>query len=447
MKKTLKELKKELEHSNNEEDYSKSLLICEEIIDNFSKNSYGYISKIKVITQNYKKYLNEDKLNQIKKIYDKVINLIPKKDIKKFEEEYDRYLDDCREVENYKKLKIKIISKKLTKEIINSKINIIDNEIKLLENTSVKKHKINTFIHGIFLILCFIYNIFNPNYLLFLTIPFGVFGIISVITYVNSIIDKRKFINKIKNKEKLLEDKNELEDEALKCNSDIKFNEELINENLSKIPSCFTNYVLSMFEEDSKIINNIILSIKDNDIVTFNYLIDKYTDLKKDEASYYSSLLKEEDTELYKYITKNNKILNTSLNMKKIKLYNYILLSLFIILSIFCSIILHYNFYEINNIAFIISIIVGTLTIIVYDISYKSHTLTDAVNDTLLTTIFNSVLVYNLIYMSITKEFNISYGFIEIPIIFLLVLIGPTYLVVMIKYLIMCKKSLHIYKM
>ena len=447
MKKTLKELKKELERSNNEEDYSKSLLICEDIVDNFPKNSYGYINKIKVITQNYKKYLNEEELNQIKKIYDKVINLIPKKDIKKFKEEYDRYIDDCKEVENFKKIKIKIISKKLIREIINSKISIIDNEVKLIENAIIKKHKINTLIHGIFLITCFIYNIFNPNYLLFLTIPFGVFGVISVITYVNSIIDKRKFINKINNKEKLLEDKNKLEDEVLKCNSDIKFNEELINENLSKIPSCFTNYVLSMFEEDSKIINNIILSIKDNDIVTLNYLIDKYTKLKKDDVNYYSSLLKEEDTELSKYIIKNSKVLNNSVNKQKIKTYNYILLFLFIMLSIFSSIILYNNFYELNNIAFVISIIIGLITIIIYDITTKSQTLTDAVNDTLLSTVFNTMLTYNLIYMSVTNELNISYAFIEIPIIFLLIFIGPTYLIVMIKYLIMCKKSLHFRKM
>ena len=54
MKKTLKELKKELKDSNNEEDYSKSLAVCEEIIDNFPKNLYGYVNKIKIITQNYK---------------------------------------------------------------------------------------------------------------------------------------------------------------------------------------------------------------------------------------------------------------------------------------------------------------------------------------------------------------------------------------------------------
>ena len=202
-----------------------------------------------------------------------------------------------------------------------------------------------------------------------------------------------------------------------------------------------------MFEEDSKIINNIIISIKDNDIVTLNYLIDKYTKLKKDDVNYYSSLLKEEDTELSKYIIKNSKVLNNSVNKQKIKTYNYILLFLFIMLSIFSSIILYNNFYELNNIAFVISIIIGLITIIIYDITTKSQTLTDAVNDTLLSTVFNTMLTYNLIYMSVTNELNISYAFIEIPIIFLLIFIGPTYLIVMIKYLIMCKKSLHFRKM
>lgn len=444
MKKTLKELKKELEEYESEGDYSKSLTLCNDIIKIFPKNSYGYIKKIKISTMYFKKYLSEVELKALKDVYNKATNLISKKEKKKFKEEYERYIDDCNEVENYKKIKNKVITKKLIKEISNNKINIIDNKIKLLENTNIKKHKINTFMHGLFLILCLIYNIMNPNYLLFLTIPFGVFGIISVLTYITSILDEKRFKNKINDKENLIKNKNKLTEDVKKCDLDISFNEDIINETLSKIPSCFIEDVLSMFEDDNKIINNIILSMKDSDVVTLNYLIDKYTELEDKEINYYLSLLNEEDEEFFKYINKNNNYKN-SINMKKIKLYNYILLCLFIVLSVFSLIILYNNFYEINNIAFLFSTLIGIITLIIYDISEKSQSLTDAVNDTLLNTIFNSTLAYNLIYISITNELNISYGFIEIPIIFLLIFVGPIYLVSLFKYSILFKNK-HINK-
>ena len=80
MKKTLKELKKELEEYESEGDYSKSLTLCNDIIKIFPKNSYGYIKKIKISTMYFKKYLSEVELKALKDVYNKATNLISKKE-------------------------------------------------------------------------------------------------------------------------------------------------------------------------------------------------------------------------------------------------------------------------------------------------------------------------------------------------------------------------------
>ncbi len=72
---------------------------------------------------------------------------------------------------------------------------------------------------------------------------------------------------------------------------------------------------------------------------------------------------------------------------------------------------------------------------LIYNIKTGKHSsLIDTFNDNLLLTIFNSTLVYDLIYTSITNELKFTYGFIEIPLIFVLMFMGFAGLISLLKY-------------
>ncbi len=127
--------------------------------------------------------------------------------------------------------------------------------------------------------------------------------------------------------------------------------------------------------------------------------------------------------------------------MKKIKPINIITLVITLLISIFSIIVLINNFYELNLTAFVISIIIGGLSIIIYNIDTGKHaSINDTFSDNLLSTVFNATLVYDLVYYKITNGLPIMYGFVQMPIIFILVFIGFVMLISLLKYRYLLKK-------
>ena len=100
-----------------------------------------------------------------------------------------------------------------------------------------------------------------------------------------------------------------------------------------------------------------------------------------------------------------------------------------------------YYFYEVNLTSFIIAVITGVISMFIYNINTGKHnTLSDTFGDNLLTTIFNASLIYDLVYFSIIGEIRFTYAIIEMPIIFILILIGFVMLASILKYNYLLKK-------
>lgn len=93
------------------------------------------------------------------------------------------------------------------------------------------------------------------------------------------------------------------------------------------------------------------------------------------------------------------------------------------------------NFYEINKVSFIVAVIVGILSAFLYSIyNVKFKSFFDVSNDNLLLCVSKATLTYNLIYSSITNELKLTYGFIQIPLTFLIILIGYVMTITLFKY-------------
>ena len=121
--------------------------------------------------------------------------------------------------------------------------------------------------------------------------------------------------------------------------------------------------------------------------------------------------------------------------MKKITKFNVVISLISFIFSIFTLIIIKNNFYELNYKSFLIGYIVGIITCLLYNInSGKNNSYFDSFNDNLIASVFTSSLIYNLIYYSITKSLGLTYNLIEIPIIYLLLLVGVVSIVTLLKY-------------
>ena len=134
---------------------------------------------------------------------------------------------------------------------------------------------------------------------------------------------------------------------------------------------------------------------------------------------------------------------NESLYMKKTTIKDKIVLFILALVSIISIYVIVKNFYELNFVSFVVSIIVGIVNVLLYNIKKCKHkNIYQTFSDVLLSTIFNSALIYDLVYECITNELKITYGIIEIPIIFLFIFSGYVMLISMIKYNKLYKKIL-----
>ena len=127
--------------------------------------------------------------------------------------------------------------------------------------------------------------------------------------------------------------------------------------------------------------------------------------------------------------------------MKKITTSNIVISIFLLTLSIFSLSVIINNFYDLNIYAFVIALIVGFLSILFYNIDTGKHnTLTDSFSDNIIGTIFNSSLIYVLIYDTRVSDISFVYGFLQIPITFCLIFVGVVYFISLLKYNYLFKK-------
>lgn len=454
--KTLKTLKEEAELSLKDEDYSSSLKLCTKIKEKYPKNYYGYLGIIKSKTHNYKKYIQEDELKEVKKDYESLIDLVKKDDKQLIKREFDEYVNDCMEVENLKKIRKDLVSKFFLKSLYNDGILFLNQNINASTSYNLNGKRITNLydlIKGIFWLTCLIFNLIHRNQLLIITIPFGIFGLITIYSFFNmnfikkgNLRSERKHINKIikEAKNKILNIKQEI----VKLDENIDFLNEQKSNTILKIPETFINDNKFLIENNEKeIANNIQNELSSNNISSFTYLISEETSLNVDDVfSKIIPQINDENDELSKYLSgklnEKKNIQNKLIFMKKIKPYNYVILVILLIISIFSFIVIANNLYELNIKSFVFGCATGVLSILIHNVSSGKHnSLIDTFNDNLLSTIFNSTLVYDLVYMSITNELKFTYGFVEIPIIFILIFVGFVMLISLFKYKYLLKKS------
>ncbi len=448
-KKSLKNLKMAAEDYLKEENYALSLSVCEQIKKEYPKNYFGYLGIIKSVTNNYKKYVPEDQLRNLKKDFEKVYDLSKKSLKESLKNEFDEYCLDCMEVENLRKTKKELTSKHFMKGLYNDAITYINQNIStaLAYNLNGKRiTNVYDLIKGLFLLSCLIFNIIYANYLLLLTIPFGVFGIITIYSFFQmNFFDKGKPKSEKEYLNTLVKESNkkidELKKEIKKIDDGIDFYTNQKSNNLLNIPQSFLSDIENYINNDEQeVANNILDELIKNNIATFTYLISEYTNLSKDEVLLkIKPSVKDEKSNLSKFINdktwerKNSQ--NEVLLMRKVKPYNYVVIAFIALISLLSIIVLLNNFYEINKNSFICAVITGTLSTFIYNIKAGKHSaLIDTFNDNLLSCVFNSTIVYNLVYMSITNELNFTYGFIQMPLTFALIFMGLVAIVSLLKY-------------
>ncbi len=453
-KKTLKELKNEYYNALDNNDYELLLNVSNEIISNFPKNVLGYEGIIKASTNNYQKYLNEKSIKNIKKYFEKYLQLIKKQSQKKVTEDFNEYVNDCKEVENLSKIKKELTSKCFLNILYYEGISFINQNINTFNIYNIKGKKIvniYNFINGLFYLFFMIFNLIFKNYLLIFTIPFGICGIITIYSFLNvNFIKKDNVFLKTPSNKKLLDQARskiaELKSKIERLDEEITFYKDQKVVTISRIPSSFSCYIDFLIDDDEeKIATDILNALKNDNMSLFTYLINEKTDLNADDVINKSSLYIKEEDVLSKFVKSRLKEIKNgqkkSILMKEVKKVNYIIMILLLTISVLSFIVLIKNVYEVNLTSFVLGIITGFISMLTYNINTgKSNSLSDTFGDNLLSVVFNSSLMYNLVYFSITKSMSFTYAIIEIPIIFTLILIGFVMLVSIIKYNYFLKK-------
>lgn len=452
--KSLKKLKENLNEYLKDNDVTSSLKITETIMNMYPKNIFGYENYIKIKTDNYNKYINDEELKEVKKIYELGYDVCTKKEKISFKKEFDNYLYDIKEVENLKKIKKDIVSKYVINNIFSSALSICNQNLnlsKLYNEYGIKLKSIYDIINAVFLLLCMIFNIIYSNILLVITIPFGIFGIISIYSFieVNFLkkgkrkIEKEEYQAILNNeKEKVVDIKNELD----KCIDAISFLEEQKRSSINKLPGAFSSNITEIINEDEKqIAQNIYNSLEANNLALFYSLLEKHTSLDAEDVNNIIEKFSSKNSLLSNFINnksteKKNKQ-NKVIYMKKINITNIMFLIISIVFNIICILAMLNKQINVNFMAFTIGIIIGIFRVFLYNIDAGKHeTVYETFKDNLISTIFTSSLTYNLIYGYYGNSISFVYNFIKIPIIYLVIFIGFVMFISILKYNYLLKK-------
>ena len=452
--KSLKKLKENLNESLKDNDVTSSLKITETIMNMYPKNIFGYENYIKIKTDNYNKYINDEELKEVKKIYELGYDVCTKNEKISFKKEFDNYLYDIKEVENLKKIKKEIVSKYVISNIFSSALSICNQNLnlsKLYNEYGIKLKSIYDIINAVFLLLCMIFNIIYSNILLVITIPFGIFGIISIYSFIEinflkkgkRKIEKEEYQAILNNeKEKVVDIKNELE----KCIDAISFLEEQKKSSINKLPGAFSSNIMAIINEDEKqIAQNIYNSLEANNLALFYSLLEKHTSLDAEDVNNIIENFSSKNSLLSNFINnksteKKNKQ-NKVIYMKKISITNIIFLIISIVVNIICILAMVNKQINISFVPFVFGTIIGIFRVFLYNIDAGKHeTVYETFKDNLISTIFTSSLTYNLIYGYYGNSIKFVYNFIKIPIIYLIIFIGFVMFISILKYNYLLKK-------
>ncbi|MEG2621176.1 MAG: hypothetical protein RSA10_03745 [Bacilli bacterium] len=405
-------------------------------------------------TNDYNKYVEKDCFKELKGLFENAFVEITTSEKTK----YDEYKDDCGQVDILKQKKLEIIKKRFL-------INVYEAEIKN-ENENLnmayeygpdgnKVRHVGDLIIGMFFFLCFIYNLFNIGILLLITIPFGIFGFITMYKFFETNYFKKGSVNlnSIKYSKalelsvlKIVEAKKQIK----------KQNEEALlviqqkKDALSKIPTFFEKdikeYVLDNEIDEAnkmfKFLNN------DGDENVFNNL--SFSDI--DASHLKKEHIERESSPLYVYINniikeKKRKYHNLSA-MKNISSLEIFQISFAILIS-FLGMFVFFNknigsFYVFEDVrieAFLISFIVGIITPFLYNINTGNHLKLSATYfDNLCCSVFGAMLTFWLVTQDITGKLNFFYHFIVMSIVMGFCLSGVVMIASTIKYVRLLKK-------
>lgn len=450
----LKKTKDEVEQCIKSKNYEKARNLSEKIIELSPKSPYGYEAYMRALTHTYKKYISdEDKIKRFKEMYDNAYNLSSKAEKVKLKKEVDDYLYDLKEVDNLSKIKIDLTSKYVLKNMYHNALSAINQRLSDVNYYSKDGRRITSFydlIRGLFYVGCLIYNLTSFNYLLLLTLPFGIFGLISVVSFIEmNFFNKGKYKIEKHTYEKMVEEDNKkilnIKEELKKLNDVIEFIKNQKMESINKLPHSFHNSISKIMANDENIkAVHITDLLANNNTLKLSFEINKNTNLDTDELSKkFEEFISNEELEKFINVKKDERKRNAkeAMLMKDIKASNIISLVVMLLISIGSSIILINNFYEMNLIAFVVAVVTSILSALSYNIITGKHAnVSDTFNDNLLSAIFNGALIYDIIYYKTTSSLVITYGFLQIPITLILVLIGFIYLISFIKYVYLIKR-------
>ena len=446
--KSLKRYKEELDSYISENDDEATIKCLDGIIKDYPKNTYGYDKKIEFVTGSYTKYINQDLLKEVKELNDIRLEFASKKNKELISKEFDEYLDDINEVSNLQKTKKELTTNYLRKSIINDKLNYlnsISNDLKTYRIDGKKILDLYDLIKGIFLAFCLVFNIINKNALLIITVPFGIYGLSIIYSFIMTNLSTGMLLKKKEDKytniRKLVNSKREiLETKLNKIDEGIEFNTELKNNIVLRLPKLFKEELEDLYNDNEK---EIAQGIKDiyisDDLDKLSEELNNNTNDDIESFSGFVDEISEFDEEISNHVgnKKTEKKSNQTklLIMNDIKKWHIVLLIILLIISVLSCIIIAFNFYDFNFKSFIVALVVGVISMLIYNINKgKSTNLLDTFNDNLLSTIFNATLTYNLAYSSITKDLKFIYNFIEVPIVFTFILIGFVMLTSFLKY-------------
>lgn len=439
-KKTIKKLKEEISFFNDRNEKDKVLDVCLEAMKLYPNNEFGYTTYIMTKTNNYNSYIEDSEIKDVKKIFEKLYEVSSKKDKNTVKDKFDEYVQDCKEVNNLKKIKKTLTSKYFLKRVYEESIKLVNKNVKIARKhykNGIKIRGVYDLIKGILFAACLIFNLINRNILLIFTIPFGAFGIINIYSFIdNNFVKKDKTDTKNEEKKQIIEKgKNtilEYEDEIKKLDDMILFLSSQKNNCKNKIPNTFMEKIEYELEDnEDNISKKLMKDLKNNNY----YRIEEYTDITNEQfkEQIYPDISNKAET-IFEYLNQKNDIKNI-FKMKNISIFSYISLIIFCFISAMSFIIIIKNFYELNLLSFVLANVSGLISILTYNIETGKHsTLADTFGDNLLICVFKSSLVYDLIYSYITNEVNFTYGFLEIPIIFVFLYIGPSLLISILKY-------------
>lgn len=256
--------------------------------------------------------------------------------------------------------------------------------------------------------------------------------------------EKEDFQDSIKEAlEKVIDIKKDIK----KIEDNIAFLNEQKYSTISKVPESFFNQIEDLIVSNEKVIaTEIFNDLLNNNVPGFMLKVNDYTSLNpEDITNNIKTNLKDENSKISEFINaktteKKNKQ-NEVMYMKKVSNFSLTIIAIEIFVSVLSIIVLIRNFSNINKEAFIVAMIAGVISTLSYNIDTGRHnSIRETTSDNLFSSIFNASLVYDLIYLSYMSKLEFAYGFIEMPIIFILLFIGFTSVISLLKYNNLMKK-------